>query len=70
MIAVKDTGVGMSAEVKQRILEPFFTTKDRSKGTGLGLPTAYGIVQRFGGFMTVDSLEGAGTTVSVYLKRV
>jgi len=60
--SVKDTGIGMSPEVRRRALEPFFTTKG-VKSTGLGLSVNYGIIQRFGGELTIDSAEGGGTTV-------
>ena len=64
--AVSDTGVGMSPEVQGRALEPFFTTKG-VKATGLGLSVAYGIVERHGGDLTIESAEGRGTTVTLRL---
>jgi CheY-like chemotaxis protein len=64
--AVRDTGIGMSAEVRRRALEPFFTTKG-VKSTGLGLSVNYGIIQRHGGDLTIDSEEGRGTTVAFRL---
>jgi len=64
--SVTDTGVGMSQDVKRRALEPFFTTKG-VKSTGLGLSVNYGILQRLGGEMTIESEEGRGTTVLLKL---
>jgi CheY-like chemotaxis protein/anti-sigma regulatory factor (Ser/Thr protein kinase) len=65
-LAVSDDGVGMPAEVKRRALEPFFTTKG-PKGTGLGLSVAYGIMERHGGDLHIESVEGTGTTVTLCL---
>lgn len=65
VVEIIDRGVGMSGEVRKRILEPFFTTK--KDGTGLGLPSANAIVQQHAGFMTVESVEGKGTTVRIAL---
>jgi signal transduction histidine kinase len=64
--SVSDTGAGMPEEIRRRALEPFFTTKG-PKATGLGLSVAYGTVQRYGGTLTVESVEGQGTTVEVSL---
>lgn len=64
--SVHDTGLGMSPEVQRRVLEPFFTTKG-VKSTGLGLSVNYGIIQRHGGELTIDSREGEGTTVTFRL---
>jgi two-component system, cell cycle sensor histidine kinase and response regulator CckA len=69
VLEVRDTGAGMSREIQARIFEPFFTTKEEGKGTGLGLAIVQQIVQRSGGFVTVESTEGAGSTFAVHLPQ-
>jgi PAS domain S-box-containing protein len=68
-LSVQDTGVGMPPEVLARALDPFFTTKEVGKGTGLGLSQVYGMARQGGGTVRIDSRLGAGTTVSIFLKR-
>jgi PAS domain S-box-containing protein len=68
-LAVKDSGCGMAPEIVARAFEPFFTTKEVGKGTGLGLSMVYGFVRRSGGYATIESALGAGTTVSLYLPK-
>ena len=67
-VVISDTGTGIPREVLSKVLDPFFTTKE--KGTGLGLSVVYGVVERHGGKLTIDSRPGAGTSVTIRLPLV
>ncbi|WP_168201774.1 cell cycle histidine kinase CckA [Phreatobacter aquaticus] len=69
LIEVTDTGTGIPDDVKQKIFDPFFSTKEVGKGTGLGLSTVYGIVKQSGGYVFVDTAVGRGTTFRIFLPR-
>jgi len=69
-ICVKDSGIGMDADIQRKVFEPFFTTKESNKGTGLGLSIVYSIAKDAGGTVTVVSAAGKGTTFEVLLPLV
>lgn len=69
MISMSDIGTGMSQEIREKIFDPFFSTKETGKGTGLGLSMVYGFVQRSGGFIMVYSEPGEGTSFGIFLPK-
>jgi two-component system, cell cycle sensor histidine kinase and response regulator CckA len=69
LVEVTDTGTGIPAKIVDKIFEPFFSTKEVGKGTGLGLATVYGIIKQTGGFVYVDSAEQKGATFRIFLPR-
>jgi signal transduction histidine kinase len=69
LVSLRDSGEGMSEDVRRRALDPFFTTKPQGKGTGLGLSMAFGFVRQSNGHLAIESAPGAGTTIAIYMPR-
>ncbi len=69
-LSIRDTGTGMPPQIRDRVTEPFFTTKDQGKGTGLGLSMVYGFMKQSNGALRIDSEEGVGTTVRLFFPAV
>jgi signal transduction histidine kinase len=68
-LSLRDTGVGMSEEVRSRAVDPFFTTKPLGKGTGLGLSMTFGFVRQSGGYLAIESAPGKGSEITIYMPR-
>lgn len=68
-LVVRDTGIGMTEEVREKALDPFFTTKPSGQGTGLGLSTTFGFISQSGGYMTIDSAPEEGTAITILLPK-
>ena len=70
MLSVRDSGQGISPEIKDKIFEPYFTTKEQGKGTGMGLAIIHGIVESYGGFITCETEFGKGTVFKIYFPAI
>jgi signal transduction histidine kinase len=68
-LRVSDTGAGMTEEVRQKAIDPFFTTKPQGQGTGLGLSMTFGYIRQSNGFMKIDSALGKGTILTIFMPR-